>query len=202
MKVIKGISLFFVYPVAMLLIGFWGGIEAERFFYPREQKVQTRETTEEAVLVSTMGETLCADTEYVLEEVDVLRKTTVETTRSLPGQYIGMDREQFLAAMEEYQNAPPLSEQKRGFEDMEVLSFSRDRVVVRMNYRYVQPGAGFYLAVQDHEVVVFLEDKKTLYINTGIMLEDLPDDLQLKIMQMHYVEGEGNLYNFLETYSS
>ncbi len=218
MKVLKGISLFFVYPLTMLLVGFWCGVQTERFFYPWEgtgQSVQQTEliqhTTEEElendtenmVAVTTRQESLCADTEYMVEEVDVLRGTSVETMRVLPSQYIGMTREQFLATMENYQSAPPLMELERGFESLEVLSFSRERVSVRMNYRYVQPGQGFYLAVRDNEVVVYLDDKETIYIDdTGIMLDTLPDDMQINIIGMYYVEGEGDLYNFLETYSS
>jgi hypothetical protein len=113
-----------------------------------------------------------------------------------------MDREQFLAAMENYESFPPLSEMERGFASLEVLSFSRERVVVRMNYQYTQPGEGFYLAVKDNEVVVYLEDKETLYIDTGILLATLPEELQLEIIQMLYVEGESDLYDFLESYSS
>lgn len=221
MKVLKGISLFFVYPTIMLILGFVCGLQAERFFYPGENLLQSfpadkRDLTDEeciresldigmekpVISVSSRRETLCADTEYVLEEVDVLRKTSVETTQNLPSQYIGLDRIQFLATMENFQSAPPLSEQERGFESLEVLEFSRERIKVRMNYRYVQPGQVFYLAVVNHEVVAYLEDKETVYINTGIMLENLPDDMQMKIIQMYYMEGEGNLYNFLETYSS
>lgn len=223
MKVLKGISLFFVYPMIMFLLGFGCGVKTEHFFYPgkyilSDEDYQTREivyettvlespdtdtsNTDEILEVSSDAETLCADTEYVLEEVDVLKKTSVETTKDLPQQYLGMDREQFMDAMEEYESAPPLVEQKRGFESLEVLSFSRERVKVRMSYRYVQPSQGFYLAVENHEIVVYLEDKETIYINTGIMLETLPEDLQMQIMQMYYIEGEGDLYNFLEAYSS
>ena len=222
MKVLKGISLFFVYPLAMLFAGFWCGVKTKHFFYPGEHITQIpmsgaeilenepkvpeskdAEVAGETVLAASQRETLSADTEYLLEEVDVLRATSVETTRNLPSQYIGMTKEQFLVAMENYQSAPPLIEQERGFESLEVLAFSRERVKVRMNYRYVQPGQGFYLAVENHEIVVYLEDKETIYINhTGIMLDTLPEDLQLKVIQMYYLEGEGNLYNFLEAYSS
>lgn len=211
MKVLKGISLFFVYPTIMLLIGFWGGVKTERFFYPykSEMGVETNQETYHgdlskvpAIMVSSKGETLCADTEYVLEEADVLRDTVVETKRNLPSQYFGMDREQFVAAIEDFELAPPLAELERGFVGAEVLQFSRERVVVRMDYKYVQPSEGFYLAVRDHEVVVYLEDKETVYMNTGIMLEEFPEELQLKIIGLLYIEGEGNLYNFLETYSS
>ncbi len=220
MKVLKGISLFFVYPLVMLFVGFWCGVETEHFFYPGESVTQSpppatfqsyesmtlesmEDEGEQTIAVASQGETLSADTDYILEEVDVLRDTSVETTRNLPSQYIGMTREAFLAVMENFQSAPPLSELERGFESLEVLAFSKERVKVRMNYRYVQPGQGFYLAVADHEIVVYLEDKETVYINnTGILLDTLPEDMQLKIIEMYYVEGEGNLYNFLETYSS
>lgn len=227
MKVLKGISLFFVYPAAMLLLGFWGGVKTANYFYPGEvqhvipQELSTEHTeqstrtlweespaemqddAEDAVKpVSAQRETLAADTEYVLLETDILRDTEVETSWRLPNQYIGMDRDQFLTVVENYSNFPPLSELERGFVNAEVVSFARDRVVVRMNYQYVQPGSGFYLAVVDHEVVVYLEDRETVYINTGILLETLPEELQMEIMEMRFVEDEGALYSFLETYSS
>lgn len=147
-------------------------------------------------------ETLCVDTKYILEETDLLNGTVVETVWKLPDKYIGMNREQFLEAIELYEAFPPLSEVERGFVNLEVLSFSREQVVVQMNYQYVQPSASFYLAVRDNEVVVYLEDMETVYINTGIMLEELPQSVQMEIMQMLWMENEEALYNFLETYSS
>lgn len=242
MKVIKSISLFFIYPVTMLFLGFWGGVEASRYFYPGGSVIQDPQVIEgvdfqgdvqrasmekaqnamsnqealelsdvmeengeklqEALPASSGAEKLSALTEYVLLETDILRNTEVETVWRLPSQYVGMNREQFLVAMENYSSYPPLSERERGFVNSEVLSFARDRVVVRMNYRYIQPGESFYLAVEANEVIVYLEDKETVYINTGILLDTLPEDLQIEIMQMLYMEDEGKLYSFLETYSS
>ena len=138
-------------------------------------------------------ETLCVDTEYVLEETDVLYHTTVETTWRLPEKYVGMDREQFLRAMDVYEAFPPLSELERGFVGLEVLSFSRERVVVRMDYKFVQPSSSFYLAVYDNEVVVYLEDMQTVYIET---------DIRLDSMDMMWIKDEEALYSFLENYSS
>lgn len=152
--------------------------------------------------VDASGETLSVDTEYVLEETDIINHSVVETVWKLPSEYIGLNREQFLTAMEEYEAFPPLSELERGFVSLEVLSFSRERVVVQMNYQYVQPGNSFYLAVRDNEVVVYLEDMETVYINTGIRLEDLPQEVQLEIIQMLWIEDEDTLYHFLENYSS
>ena len=196
MKFVKRISYFFVIPVVFLILGIFLGVWGIHFFYPgqwqdlNENRLALPLTEEEtaadtdpyeaapSVEAAASGETLCADTEYVLEEADIVRGTTVETSWK------------------------PLSEIERGFVGLEVLSFSREKVMVRMDYRYVQPSASFYLAVSDNEVVVYLEDRSTVYINTGISLEELPEQIQLQIMDMLFVPDEETLYDFLETYSS
>lgn len=225
MKFVRGISLFIVYPTIMLGIGFFIGMKSIQFFYPGVQKqyeVQQKENLQTSELemttdvgtdrgtdseitvseVSSSMETLSVDTEYVLEETDIVNGSVVETVWRIPDKYIGLNREQFLDAMDAYEAFPPLSEIERGFVSLEVLSFSRERVVVQMNYQYIQPSTSFYLAVRNNEVVVYLEDMETIYINTGIQLESLPDDMQQEIIQMIWIEDEENLYNFLENYSS
>jgi len=233
MKLAKRISLFFIYPMVIFLVGFLGGMWTIRFFYPgmvqenrmdsqenrqgsfehnetmeaeppEDSKVQVleEEINEPVQNVAAIEETLNADTEYVLQERDLLKDTVVETVWKIPGKYIGMNRELFVESMEEYETNPPLSEVERGFVGLEILSFSPKRVVVQMNYEYVQPSESFYLVVQDNEVVVLLEDMETVFINTGIMLENLPELIQMQIIQMYYIENEEVLYNFLETYSS
>ena len=232
MKILKGISLFLIYPLFMLGIGFYTGVKASHFFYPGEQNLEEMNDksaddisieqqllepmqviddffdydmaaeAEESQEVAVTAATLCVDTNYVLEEADILNHTVVETSTRLPDRYIGMDREQFLQAMQTYENAPPLSEQERGFVSLEVISFSRERVVVRKNYRFIQPSSSFYLAVYNNEVIVYLEDKETVYIETHIQLDSLPEQLQEQIIEMMWIEDEEKLYSFLENYSS
>lgn len=226
MKFVKGIGLFFVYPLTMLAIGFYVGIEITQYFYPGMQKQSEQYNPENvttfpvaesslsdsgdsdfdeeqgAMSVVASSETLYVGTKYVLEETDVLRHTVVETTWRLPDKYVGMNREQFITAMETYASSPPLKELERGFVGLEVLSFARERVVVRMNYRYVQPSSSFYLAAYNNYVLVYLEDQKTVYIETEISLDSLPAEMQQEIIRMMWIENEGALYNFLETYSS
>lgn len=242
LKFVKGISLFFIFPVVLLAIGFYAGVQCSHFFYPGDQAQRlyyqpenpsealpedTKEqnapieqtplpgddcmdyetaygTDTEALLLEAASshETLSVETEYVLEERDIDGQTTVETTWKLPDKYVGMNREQFLEAMELYEAFPPLSEMERGFVSLEVLSFSRERVVVQMNYRYVRPSSSFYLAVYDNEVLVYLEDKETVYIETDIKLDQLPEETQQDIIDMLWIENEEELYDFLEAYSS
>lgn len=227
MKVVKGIGLFLIYPAVLLGLGFYAGVESAHFFYPGDQaQYRSQEQTappdggdggaslspaeQEDWQAPDYGlaeaaaseETLCVETEYVLEETDVTNHTMVETTWRLPDKYVGMNREQFLAAMENYEKSLPLTEKERGFIGLEVLSFSRERVVVQMNYRYVQPGDSFYLGVYDNEVVAYKEDLKTVYLKTGIMLDSLPEALQTEIIHMKWFEDQGAMFSFLEAYSS
>lgn len=246
-KFVKGISLFFIYPVFLLSLGFYAGVKTMHFFYPGEQSqriyyqppdgetpgqesgggqeqtpvgqtalleqenlqegtglnhADAEQKEEISLEAAAANETLSVETRYVLEERDIEGNTTVETTWKLPDKYVGMNREQFIAAMKIYESAPPLSELERGFVSLEVLSFSREKVVVQMNYRYVLPSSSFYLAVYDNEVLVYLEDKETVYIETDIRLDQLPEELQSDIINMLWIEDEETLYDFLEAYSS
>ena len=48
MKFVKGISLFFIYPLVMFGIGFYAGVESMHFFYPGTNPVrETQELPEE-----------------------------------------------------------------------------------------------------------------------------------------------------------
>ena len=207
MKFVKGISLFFLYPCMMLCVGIYLGVETERYFYPGRQNVVQEEKTEtspepvEQVAVEE-EEILTADTEYVLEEYDTKRGTVIETVKKVPEKYLGMDREAFVQSMDLYALTPPLSELERGFIGLEVVSFSRSRVVVRMNYLYIEPSEGFYLKVENNNIVVYCDDEKTIYMYTTISALELPDNLKSQIVEGIFMEDEAELYSFLETYSS
>ena len=259
MKGLKYVSLFLIYPVVLIMLGFVGGVTCVKIFYPgtfqtveektggqavpgpnlvntdldarratddwqvitgtpekndgvyqagylAEQEAESPslsvQASNEEQEVSALTQKLNAGTSYVLEETDLRNDTVVETTWKLPAKYIGMNREQFLEAMDLYEASPPLAELERGFVSLEVISFSPQKVVVQMNYDYIQPGSSFYLKVEDNFVVVYLEDKSTVYMDTDILLKDLPEELQQEIIQVMYVPDEESLYDFLENYSS
>ncbi len=152
--------------------------------------------------VISIQETLNAETEYILREKDLLSGLEMEISEDIPDMFIGMNREQFLSAMENYEAAPPLSEKERGFVSLDVLSFAPSRVVVQMNYRYVQPSDSFYIMAINDLIVVYLEDRQTVYQYTNIRLSQLPQQLQQRIIGVMHVTDEESLYDFLENYTS
>lgn len=233
MKFVKGISLYFLYPLTLFCLGVYAGVQMRDFFYPGQQPQQFRQEQQSDTLPSSeppetqelpsaqqadvqeqesappaametvrKEEVLTADTDYVLREVDVRKGTSVETVWGVPERYMGMDRETFIAAMENYAASPPLQELERGFTGVDVVSFSASRVVVEVHYAYVEPSEGFYLGVNKNYIVVYLDDMETVYLNTDILLESLPERIQQQIIGYMYMEDEEALYHFLESYSS
>lgn len=209
MKFLKGICLFFLFSFLSFFVGCFSGYYYSLSICDNENYESSFITTNNnkekeltAVPVVEVDETLCADTIFILEEKDLLKDTVVETTWKLPEKYIGMNRERFLQSMDVYQNSPPLDEKQKGFVNLEVKSFSRNRVVILKNYLYVQPTDSFYLAVCNNEVVVYLEDMTTIYINTGLELDTFPEDIQKDIINTMEIEDEKTLYDFLESYTS
>lgn len=145
---------------------------------------------------------ITADTKYMVEEINLSDESVQESEEEVPVKYIGLDRTSLILELEEYNKNPPLSELKRGFENLELAAFSKDRVVICKYYRTEAEEKGFYLMVVDHFVIVYEDDRETLYMNTDIMLENLSSELQEQIIEGKYIQNEQDLYNFLESYSS
>jgi len=60
----------------------------------------------------------------------------------------------------------------------------------------------YILRVVDKNLVVYLGDGQTVYMETGIKLEELSEELQKQAEQGIGFETEESLYDFLESYSS
>lgn len=215
MKLIRRISLFLMLSGIMLGIGGYTALKAEEFFYPNRYQRKESEDNErqlsaakddlpEQVIEAAVGDipVVTADTAYLIEEVDIVKGTVNETQADMPVKYIGLDRDGLLQELSSYDSNPPLAELERGFETIELTAFSKDRIAVCKYYRTQEDSAGYYLMVADHFIIVYKEDRQTIYMNTDILLSDLNDGLQAEIMQGKYVETEEELYNFLESYSS
>lgn len=208
MKFVKWISLFFVDALIFFCIGFYYGMKTENFFYPGDalvkQKYESPHIIHEESKTSPVvakEETITENTKYVVKTIIMPDKEISNEILKIPSQYIGMDRETFLAAIENFSLVPPIAEKEKGFVDATVESFSSSRVKVNMYYEEEKKG-NYYVAVFDHQVVVFEADKTTIFMRTGIQMEDLPEEIQRKIITGLTLKTEEELYTFLESYSS
>ncbi|MBD5547352.1 MAG: hypothetical protein HDQ97_08130 [Lachnospiraceae bacterium] len=210
MKFVKRISLFFIYPLSMFSLGFISNMAIMEFFYPGKHNEQVqmqvqpaKEMKEEPIEVSVNEEpVVTANTHYVVQEYNTVTGETVEEEVDAPDKFIGLDRDKLVQEIKEYNQNPSLTDLEKGFDYMELVSFSSGRVVVRKSYDFGEEEKGFFLLNENHYVVVYDHSLSYVYMNTDIIVEELPDSLQEEILNMKYVEDEGELYNFLESYSS
>lgn len=206
MKFVKRISMFFIYPMSMFALGFASNMAIMEFFYPgddTEQQTEENIIKEESMEVSLKDEPIVtANTRYVVQEYYMDTGDIVEEEETAPDKFIGLNREKLAGEIMEYNNNPSLTDLEQGFHYMELVSFSPVKVVVRKSYESVNEVKGFFLLNENHYVVVYDNSLSHVYMNTDILVEELPENLQQEILNMKYVEDEGELYNFLESYSS
>ncbi len=218
MKLRKYISLFFLCSVVSLCLGIFLGYRLNHMFASEDavegkQQMQASleagKESEEVIIrdepvveASAKEDKVNADTVYIVAERDMDTGNVVETSTRIPQKYIGMTREQLIENLQDYEANPPLSELERGFVSAELLSFSASQVEVQMNYQYMQPTGSFYIVAYDNYVVVMLEDKRTVFLDTVIRVTDLPSNIQQDILQGLFIPNEESLYDFLENYTS
>ncbi len=217
MKLGKYISLFFLCSAVSLCLGMFIGwhmkeneatqplsdVQHMEALIGKDELSEPMVIRDEPVVEVAAGEEkIDADTVYIIAETDLDTGNVVETCTRIPQKYIGMNREQLLENLSDYEANPPLSELERGFVSAELLSFSTNQIEVQMNYQYVQPTGSFYIVAYDNRVVVMLEDKKTVFLDTVIQVTELPPDIQQDVMQGLFIPNEESLYDFLENYTS
>lgn len=210
MKVVRGISLF-VIALGLFVIGCFIGFEGHAFFYPGE-RAQTENAAaeptaeEEKIQASAEDENIIsADTSFVVIEVNLEDQSESAEEIPIPTYYMGMDREKFEKQIENFDRSPSLQELQKGFQGSEIRSFSGSRVELCKFYqeKKEEEAEFYYLAILDNKVVVYRGDGETVYMETGIMAQDLPSEvLQELLTQRRIVNTEEALYDFLESYSS
>lgn len=213
MKGNKSISLFFSSMVSCLCIGIAIGLNLMKTYNSNDcteaipnESIITKEQVvihdEISVPVTADKDVLTADTDYLILEKNINTGEIHKKHVPIPEKYIGLTREQVIEQLTDYQMNPPLSELELGFVSMEMISFSPSQLQVQMNYQYIEPTGIFYILSYDHKVIVTLEDKKTIFLNTEITMEELPFEVQQDIMNGLFIPNEECLYDFLETYTS
>lgn len=228
MKFVKRLSLFFIYPLTMFALGFASNMAIMEFFYPGESNsfvkqndsgefqitpvdIDIPDKKEEDVLLPKEPEpvevamseepVVNANTRYVLEQYNAVSGESSEADAVMPDKFIGLNREKLVDEIEEYNRNPSLTDLEQGFTYMELVSFSAGRVVVRKSYE-LEEEKGFFLLNENHHVVVYDHSLSNVYMDTEILVENLPESLQEEILNMKFVEDEKELYQFLETYTS
>lgn len=213
MKFLYRFSLFFLIACAFFSIGLFAkDILNETVLKDKTPKAGYRNYTAEEPSQETMykeaasvEKLVTSDTVYIVESYDMDTKKTEQKEEKIPPKLLGLTRERLEEEVAVYSNSPSLTDLEKGFISEELISFSPEKIIVRKNYQVIEEEAVpdfFYLVVENNYVLVYESDLTTVYLQTDILIEDLPAEVQDEIINMKYIGSEVELYNFLESYSS
>lgn len=127
--------------------------------------------------------------------------TLLETEDTvLPVYLMNLDREQvesfFDGIYEEYRETSGIYE----ITGAKLLNFSTEVVEIA---KTAEPKAeGFYVHALNDSIVVYYADKETIFDATGIPLEHLSEQEQIRLRHGIYVETQEDLFSLLEAYTS
>ncbi len=208
MRTLKKIGVFLL----VFGLSFTAGIYTEKLknsFYPHQYKVHEVpisgtefESNEPAKTALQSEDVVTADTKLIIVEHNLHTGEEIRGENVIPTKYIGMNRERFVEEMEVYEISPALSDIKKGFRSLSVVSFSGKEIVLQKNYSGNTLAMHFYMVSRDNKLVIYYEDMETVFLTTDISLENLPENVRREILSKKYFENEEELYNFLESYSS
>ena len=167
-----------------------------------KEKMESRLLSKSMTVDAKEEQTITQRTKLTVQIYNRVDGSIEEQEKTMPVEYIGMSREELLAALEDYRVSPSLADVEQGFEKYQVMSFSSSELVLR---KVLSPPATeykFYLYEENGCITVYYIDKKTVFEYTNILVDVLPDDIREQIARGKYVKDEDALYSFLETYSS
>lgn len=163
---------------------------------------KTVENQENTVSTNASDDTLGIDTVYQVQKYDVVNDTTTTEYDTLPEEFVGFTRNDVDAYCKEYMDLLPVEEYLEGLQSIGVVSFSKERIVIKKIYDSSKIEYRYYLIAVEGEVVVYYGDKKTVYEYTGIETKNLSDEAKKELKNGIEVSNEDELFSILENYTS
>lgn len=184
MKKAYGIS-FLVVIIALIAVYQASYYFAQQNFEKQAKIDEKKKIEEELVQADTNKESVTTkDTQYVINVYNSENEIAEEKTIDIPENYIGCTREELVEVLE----------------DVELVSFSSERIVVKQ--KVADETYEYYLAEENGYITVLLSDKTTVYTYTDIEVASLPEEIQNEIKTLKPIKDLNHLYSFLETYTS
>ncbi len=180
-----------------------GNSKKETVLTKAAETLPVGETTEELV---------GRNTEYVMEVHDLDSDKVTVRQKSLPVELIGLSREDLLNYISNHKEQ--FQEKGEEIRNISMISFNGDELVLRKDVTESvaisetvrkseeEPVYHYYLMLEDGVLVVYKKDKTTIFLETGIEVENLDEDERARLNQGIGITNISELYRYLEGYTS
>ena len=83
-----------------------------------------------------------------------------------------------------------------------ITAYGPEQIILRQEEESTKADQEFLLKVEDGCITVYEKETGEVFEHTNIPLESLPQELQAEVLLGKTLEGNEELYSFLENYSS
>ena len=146
--------------------------------------------------------------DLVLESYDTDTESLTTTTRSMPVQLLGMDRESIIEYIKN--NNKIFIDGNEKIENLMLVSFDKEKVVIRKSVSIIIEESTteeievykYYVTLQENSIIVYKEDKTSVFLETAINTETLDTDSINKLREGIPVKNISELYRILESFTT
>lgn len=160
----------------------------------------------------TNEEILDKDTEYIVESHDLENDSLKTQSKVIPVEFIGLSKSEVIDYITSHEDQ--FKEEGEDIQNISMISFSSDMLVLRKDvtksvaisetvrkYENDNP-YNYYLVLEDNYIVVYKQDKTTVFLETGIKEDELDENDKELLLQGIGVKNISELYRYLEGFTS
>ena len=127
------------------------------------------------------------------EKMDLLQENSGQALQQVSMLDSSKDQE---LVFESYQEGNLLRNRYR------ITAYGPEQIILRQEEESTKADQEFLLKVEDRCITVYEKETGEVFEHTNIPLESLPQELQAEVLLGKTLEGNEELYSFLENYSS
>jgi hypothetical protein len=147
-------------------------------------------------------ETILPTTQYKLETYDLVTGNMKDDILNIPSYLVGLNRDEVIEYLHDYMLDLPWSEFEKGLQSFDLLTFSKENIVLRKIYNSELVEYKYYLKSKNGFIVVYYGDQKTIYEYTEVSVDGLTQFEQTQLEEGIFIKDLDALYSALENYSS
>lgn len=209
----KKIICLFCFVLGMVLVYYLGYTIGKKY---NNTNAVTREwvyennpavySTEEGKEAANTSELIVSNSmSYILESYNINDKTIETATQNVPSEFLGMNRRELIDYLKA--NKKKFADKGQQVQNIMLVSMEKDKLVIRKSISIIEETTEeekykYYVTLQENKIIVYREDKTTIFLETSINVETLDTDSMDKLKQGIPVKNISELYRILESFTT
>ena len=145
---------------------------------------------------------------FILEKYDLETKNITATNEKVPVQLLGMTREQLIEYLGN--NTRIFDEENEKIDSLMLVAMDKEQVVIRKTISVIEEETtteeiivyNYYVTLNDDKIIVYKEDRTTVFLETVINIETIDSDSREKLKEGIPVKNISELYRILESFTT